>query len=169
MLAVVDLDVDSLGDALESLQTVLIPWLQQRSSLPLNEEEAEREYVKLALEVIARYDPTLDEAKQTYFVYRLVPVLRELAETPALSDVVQAMANGYVPLPEQAESVTARSTEQRTQGSARQPAQPTGRLPDLPTGQPLRERPRVRYDAGRKPGEPEEGASPESLTRRAST
>ena len=90
MLAIVDLNTDSLYDALESLQTVLLPWLESRPP-SLSEADAEREYVKMALQVIDQYDPELDEAKRTYYVYQLVAVLNQLAQSPNLQNMVSAL------------------------------------------------------------------------------
>ncbi len=84
MLVTVDVEVDEMADAIESVQSVLLPWLVEHASESLSEEEAEREYVRLALEVLNQYNPTLDEARQTYFVYRLVSVINELVESPTL-------------------------------------------------------------------------------------
>ena len=168
MLAIVDLNTDTLHDALESLDTVLIPWLESREP-SLSEEDLEREYVRMALQVIDQYDPDLDEAKRTYYVYQLVMVLKELANSPNLQDTVSALKAGDNVVQTQTapfeystrmEHLIVGAAIQETAAQAPMratkrpaPSAPIGRLPDLPEGQPLRERPQVRYDVTPQPSD----------------
>ncbi len=166
MLAIVELNTDTLHDALESLDTILIPWLESRAP-SLSEEDIEREYVKMALQIIDQYDPDLDEAKRTYYVYQLVTALKELARSPNLQDTVttlraepnkaSASVNEinrlYSSIGVAGEGKSSFLTKLATgQGLVYVMTQKqTGRLPELPKGQPLRERPQVRYDVTPNP------------------
>ena len=174
MLTLVDLNTDTLHDALESLDTVLIPWLESREP-SLSEEDLERQYVRMALQVIDQHDPDLDEAKRTYYVYQLVVVLKELVKSPNLQDIVSALRAEHDVVQLQATSIAInkfselepgvralaealshqRTAPQALMGATKQaaPSVGVGRLPDLPTGQPLRERRQVRYDVTPQPSD----------------
>lgn len=180
MLAIIDLNTDTLHDALESLDTVLIPWLESREP-SLSEEDLEREYVKMALQVINQHDPDLDEAKRTYYVYQLVAILKQLAQSPNLQNMVSALRAESRRQQSQTDFVVETAEPYlravaEAIGSFQEAVNPyvlnkavamalasvasvyettsyvrTGRLPDLPKGQPLRERPQVQYDVSPQP------------------